>query len=112
METIFVLIAHSEGNPLVTGGSTHKGPVMLNFDISFVVSLNKLWNRKQSSCLWFDMMRRYDTHATTLYWALNSSTPGVAYMRQWNSIGLDNGVCLFGAKPLSEPVLVYCQLDP
>ena len=55
METIFALIALSEGNPLVTGGSTHKGPVMLNFDNSFVVSLKKLWNRKQSSCLWFDL---------------------------------------------------------
>ena len=45
----------------------------------------------------------------------NSSAPNAAYMRQW-SVSVPSLVhvmaChLFGAKPLSEPMLVYCQLN-
>ena len=36
------LLAICEGNPLITGGFPHKGSVMQNFDILFVISLNKL----------------------------------------------------------------------
>ena len=47
-------------------------------------------------------------------WNLNSSPPIVTYMRQWiRSALLQIMAChLFGAKPLSEPMLGYCQLDP
>ena len=45
---------------------------------------------------------------------VNSSPPSAAYMRQ--SIGsalVQMMACrLFGAKPLSKPMLGYCQLDP
>ena len=46
-----ILLAFCEGNTL---DSTHKGPVMQNFDIYFVVSLNKLL-KKHSISQWFEM---------------------------------------------------------
>ena len=44
---------------------------------------------------------------------VNSSTPSVTYMRQWiGSTFVQIMACrLFGSKPLSKPVLGYCQLD-
>ena len=30
----------------------------------------------------------------------------------WLAIGSGNGLSLLGAKPLAEPMLTYCQLDP
>ena len=44
----------------------------------------------------------------------NSSPPSAAYMRQWTGSGLVQIMAchLFGAKPLSKLMLVYCQLDP
>ena len=45
---------------------------------------------------------------------INSSPPGAAYIRWWiRSALVQIMACrLFGAKPLSEPMLGYCQLDP
>ena len=45
---------------------------------------------------------------------VNSSPPSSAYMRQWiRSALVQIMACrLFGDKPLSKPVLGYCQLDP
>ena len=45
---------------------------------------------------------------------LNSSKPSAAYVRQWmaSSLVLIMDCRLFGAKPLSEPMLVYCQKEP
>ena len=54
MEMLSVLLALCEGNPSVTGGNPHKGPVMQILDIFFVVSPNKLLN-KQWICQWFEM---------------------------------------------------------
>ena len=45
---------------------------------------------------------------------VNSSPPGAAYMHQWIGSALVQIMAwrLFGAKPLSKPMLSYCQLDP
>ena len=45
---------------------------------------------------------------------LNSSPPSAAYMRQWIELALVQTMacCLFGAMPLSKPMLGYCQLNP
>ena len=45
---------------------------------------------------------------------VNSSPPSAAYMRQWIGAALVQiMVChLFGAKPLSKPMMGYYQLDP
>ena len=40
------------GNPPVTGGSSHKRPVMWGYEVAFDVSLKRLLNKK-SSCRWF-----------------------------------------------------------
>ena len=43
----------------------------------------------------------------------NSSPPRAAYMRQWTRPAFVQVMAcrLFGAKPLPEPILAYCQLD-
>ena len=45
---------------------------------------------------------------------VNSSPPSAAYMRQWIGSALVQIMAcrLFSAKPLSKPMLSYCQLDP
>ena len=45
--------------------------------------------------------------------SFNSSPPSAAYMHQWIGSALVQIMAcrLFGAKPLSAPMLVYCQLD-
>ena len=42
-----------------------------------------------------------------------NSPPSAAYMRQWTRSALVRVMAcrLFGAKPLPEPMLAYCQLD-
>ena len=44
---------------------------------------------------------------------VNSSPPSAAYMRHWTGSSLVHVIAcrLFGAKPLPEPMLTYCQLD-
>ena len=53
------------------------------------------------------------TCSETLVCLLNLSPPSAAYMHQWTGSALVQvmGCCLFGAKPLPEPVLAYSQLD-
>ena len=43
----------------------------------------------------------------------NSSSPGAAYMRRRTGSTLVQVMAcrLFGAKPLPEPMMAYCQLD-
>ena len=45
---------------------------------------------------------------------VNSSPPSAAYTRQWTGSALVPVMAcrLFGAHPLPEPMLAYCQLDP
>ena len=47
------------------------------------------------------------------YQCVNSSPPSAAYMRQWTGpSSVQVMACrLFGAKPLPEPMMAYCQLD-
>ena len=46
--------------------------------------------------------------------ASDNKPPSAAYMRQWIGSALVQVMAsrLLGAKPLSKPVLGYCQLDP
>ena len=61
------------------------------------------------------MMVRLLTHIffTRPLW-VNSSPPRAVYMRQWIRSALIKIIAyhLSGAKPLSKPMLGYCQLDP
>ena len=47
-------------------------------------------------------------------WSGDSSHPSAGYMRKWNGSALLQvmACCLFGAKPLPEPMMTHCQLDP
>ena len=52
--------------------------------------------------------------ASPCHQCVNSSPPGAANMRQWIRSKLFQIMAchLFGAKPLSKPMLGYCQLNP
>ena len=53
-------------------------------------------------------------HCGASEWLVNSSPPSVIYLRQWIMSALVKIMAchLGGAKPLSEPMLRYCKLDP
>ena len=55
-----------------------------------------------------------ELHTLTINICVNSSPPSVAYMRQLIGPALVQIMAsrLFGAKPLSKPMLEDCQLDP
>ena len=60
-------------------------------------------------------MFRFSVILHFLSWIpVNSSPPGAAYMRQQIESALVQIMAchLLGAKPLSKPMLSYCQLDP
>ena len=46
MKMLSTLLSFWGANPPVNGGSPHKGLVLFSFDVSFVVSLNKLWTNR------------------------------------------------------------------
>ena len=49
-----------------------------------------------------------------LLWSVNSSPPSATYMCQWIASSLVQIMAcrLFSAKPLPEPMMTYCQLEP
>ena len=51
-------------------------------------------------------------HGALLKYSINSSPPNAAHMRQWIASALVQIMAcrLFGAKPLSKPMLGYCQI--
>ena len=59
-------------------------------------------------------VRIYDRTRWSLFNHLNSFPPSAAYLRQLIGSALVQIMAwrLFGAKPLSKPMLGYCQLDP
>ena len=61
METLSASLALCEGNPPVTGGSPHKGPVMTSVDIFFDVNLSKLLISSRVAAY----RRRHDAHVTS-----------------------------------------------
>ena len=64
-------------------------------------------------CFWRRCVYCHCTHRIGFYWLdINSSPPNATYMRQWTGSTLVQVIacCLFGTKPLPEPMLSYCQL--
>ena len=53
------------------------------------------------------------TSGFTAEWAINSSPFSATYMRQWTVWALVQimACILFSTKPLSKPMLCYCQMD-
>ena len=69
------------------------------------------------SIIWifqFNIMDLADSHKYVLHYKWNSSPPNAPYMRRWTGPTLVQimACCLVSAKPLSELMLKYCQLDP
>ena len=63
---------------------------------------------------WRRLFRQTTTAPGLVYgWVIKSSPPSVAYIRKWTESALVQVMAcrLFGAKPLPEPMLPYCQLD-
>ena len=117
--------------------SPHKGPVtrkMLPFDdLIMWPSLYKIMRTLQ----WMSRQKNYVLHREIwvegrlnicilqyfvfmdkghgyISFCVNSSPPSAAYMRQLIETALVQIMAsrLFGGKPLSEPMLHFCQLDP
>ena len=57
METLFALLAHCEGNPLVTSGFPSQRPVTRSFDVFFNLHLDKQLS-EQSRRWWFETPSR------------------------------------------------------
>ena len=62
----------------------------------------------------FQEHHNFEVHSCRSYMIMNSSPPSVTYMHQWmRSALVQLRAChLSVAKPLSEPMSVFCQLDP
>ena len=73
----------------------------------------QIWQAHFSS-MSAEMPVKFQRNQTTLNPDLNSSPPSAAYMCKWIGSALVQIMAcrLFGAKPLSEPMLEYCWLDP
>ena len=66
-----------------------------------------MYNRLVNLIRYTSMFSAEDHH-------INSSPPSASYMCQWTGSSLVQVMAgrLIGAKPLSKPILGYCQLDP
>ena len=105
----------------VTGEFSAQRPVTRSFDVFFDLHLNKQLS-KQSWCWWFETLSRslwrHCNDELSLdklkNWFISSSPPSAAYTRQWIGSALVQIMagCLFGAKPLSKPMLDCHQLGP
>ena len=71
-------------------------------------------SRQYISKVWIGNYTPQHTYQYTINVRLNSSPPSAAYLRrQIGSALFQVMACrLSGAKPLPEPMLTYCQLDP
>ena len=72
----------------------------------------KLAQVKTEQCVYVSTISSNDGLLPVQHQAFNSSPPSAAYMRQWTGSALVQVVAchVFGAKPLPEPMLAYCQL--
>ena len=66
----------------------------------------------KSICIFYHFLWKESQMAQVIA-MFNSSPPSAAFMRQWTWSSLVQVMAcrLFGAKPLPEPMLAYCQLD-
>ena len=82
---------------------------------SIQVSLGHSWFKQFTHVSNFNQLAPAQNQCWTSYTncLFNSSPPSVAYKHQWIGSALVQIMAcrLFDAKPLSEPMLGYCQLD-
>ena len=114
METFSALLALCAGNSPVPVNSPHNG----QWRGALMFALICIWINDWVNIREAGDLRRHRGHfdVNVITWPqwVNSSSPIAAYMRQWLGSALVQIMAcrLFGAKPLSEPMLGYCQLEP
>ena len=81
--------------------------VMSAVILVFVLKVNIWCQANMDDCNSFSALQ-------CLYGSFNSSPPCAAYMHQWLGSALVQIMAchLFSAKPLSKPMLGYCELEP
>ena len=105
--------------------SAHPHQIPFFKQCSYMINLNSksiIWN--QFDRQWFTASQTMIIQCFHLMWhfyltvcdeynAVNSSPPSAAYMCQsfWTALVQITACRLFGAKPISKPMLGYCQLD-
>ena len=85
----------------------------------FLINAQICWisSNKTDIYLWTfsgsDKTNMCDIHTKRIATNLSTHLPLVPHIRQWTGSSLVQVMvcCLFGAKPLPEPMLVYCQPD-
>ena len=117
----------SQWDPPISGAhnlSCHSaGPLLIHADrLTPSRWLKMSWQKigTRPSAITLLALLRLQCHmiiSRNMYMALylfNSSPPSAPYMSKWIESALTQKMAcrLFGAKPLSKPMLGYCQLDP
>ena len=95
MKTFSTLLALYEGNPLVTCGFPSQRPVMLSFDASVDLRLNK-WLSKQLRSQWFETpscslwchCKTCDHSITDIQWTEKQHGPALVWWCCLKSIGI------------------------
>ena len=81
------------------------------------ITASEFWKKPKLTCwcgmLWL-LVHTVKKNDPGSQFRVNSSPPSAAYMRRWTGSALVQIMAcrLDGAKPLSEPMLTYCELDP
>ena len=98
----------------MTYGETGTLLISYNMKSRMINFFMRLFNGKQSKlpCIICKILRNKFELGCNFDW-IDSSPPSAAYMRQWIGPALVQIMAypLFGAKPLSTPLLGYCQLN-
>ena len=97
--------------PFARRSTSRKGPVMGALLFTSMLVWTNCWTTVGLAIIW-DAMKFIWRYCNYVF-AVTSSPPSAAYMRQWIGTALVQiMVCrLFGAKPSSKPILAYSQLD-
>ena len=114
----WIEVSNGSGNGLVPSGTKPSPEPMLNSHLwgSMTFTIHNFAVSAQATIL----CDKFENYTFKLVASLpsgqwvNSSPPSAAYMRQWiRSALVQIMACrLCGAKPLSEPMLEYCQSHP
>ena len=89
---------------------------LMHNQVTFAVAAIAHWVSKLLFCIMSlkSILLKLVPHLPGANELINSSPPGVAYMRWWTGSAVVQvmACCLFSAKPLPKPMGTYCQLDP
>ena len=90
--------------------------ITLRASYPYMLLMRHMWDCELANIFlrkWLDACL-VPSHYLMQWWIIvDLSPPSTTYMHQWIGSALVQvmACCLFGAKPLPEPMLAYCQLD-